>query len=110
MVSSLFQYMNKFSEQAIENNKKLKLSRFGKLLEKSDVELLRILKETYLSPYSKAQQTYQMDLVFSKSDNERMVVEDNLKQTLLAKNESDFGEHDSEAYMARQILRERNFK
>jgi hypothetical protein len=110
MISSIFQHVNKFSEQAIENNKKLKLARFEKLLKKSDVELLRILKETYLLPYSQEQQRYQMDLLFSKSDNQRMVVEDNLKQTLLAKNESDFGEHDSEAYMARQILRERNFK
>lgn len=110
MISSIFDYMNKMTEQSIESNKKLKLERFKKLLEKSDAELLRILKEDYLGVYSRKQHDYKMELIFSKSDSERRVIEDNLKETLLAKNESDYGEHDSEVYMARQILRERNFK
>ncbi len=108
MISSIFEKMNKIGAELDKQRKESQERKFKDLCEKSDAELLRILEENHLPPYSRAQQRYKTDLVLAKSNEERKVVKEMLKQELLAKNESDFGEHDSEAYMARKILRERN--
>jgi hypothetical protein len=108
MINSIFNKHNELGNLLEKQRKEREEEQFKKLSEKSDTQLLRILEDHHLSYMSSAQIKYKNELIFAKSDEERGAIKERLNQTLLAKDENDYGAPDSEVYMARKILRNRN--